>query len=83
MASTKGIFPPLFVWMVGHSGEDLAGGFQKAADLYQARASYRTETLLYSALPCAVLALGLMVVSQIEPVVAQMVSFLNAVGGTT
>jgi hypothetical protein len=44
-------FPPLFLWLVRQGGEDIAAGFQKAADLYQQRASYRTELLLYGALP--------------------------------
>ena len=80
MADRKSVFPPLFVWMVGHSGEDLAAGFAQASDLYQSRANYRSDMLLYSALPCAVLALGLMILSQIQPVVAQMVSFLQSIG---
>ena len=77
MAAGSGLFPPLFVWMVGHAGEDLSAGFAQASDLYQSRATYRTEMLLYSALPCAVLALGLMVLSQVTPVVAQFVNFLK------
>ena len=42
-----GPFPPLFLWVVQKSGEDIAGGFQKAAEIYQARASYRIELALY------------------------------------
>jgi type II secretory pathway component PulF len=80
MAAGGRIFPPLFVWMVGQSGEDLPAGFQRAAEIYQARASYRVETLLYSALPCAVLALGLVIVSQIYPVVSAFIFFMNTIG---
>ena len=43
MASGGRIFPPLFIWTVSQSHEDLPAGFQRAAELYQARASYRTE----------------------------------------
>jgi type II secretory pathway component PulF len=68
--------------MVGQSGEDLAAGFQRAAEIYQARASYRVETLLYSALPCSVLALGLVIVSQIQPVLAAFIQFMNSIGET-
>ena len=50
--------------------EDLTAGFQRAAEIYQSRASYRTELLLYSALPCSVLALGMVIMSQIQPVLA-------------
>ena len=58
MAEGGRIFPPLFVWTVAQSHEDLPAGFQRASEIYQARASYRTELLLYSALPCSVLASG-------------------------
>ena len=58
MAADGKVFPPLFVWMVVQSGEDLPAGFQRAAEIYQSRASYRAETLLYSALPCSVLGAG-------------------------
>jgi type II secretory pathway component PulF len=80
MAEGGQVFPPLFVWMVGHSGEDLPAGFQRAAEIYQSRSHYRTETLLYSALPCSVLALGLVIVSQVQPVLAAFVSFMNMIG---
>jgi type II secretory pathway component PulF len=80
MASGGRAFPPLFVWMVGQSGEDLPAGFQRAADIYQARASYRIETLLYSALPCSVLLLGLMIFTQVRPVLVMFISFMNAIG---
>ena len=74
------LFPPLFVWMVSQSGEDLASGFQRASEIYQSRASYRSEVLLYSALPCSVLALGLVILSQIYPVLGVFVSMMNSIG---
>lgn len=80
IASGGKIFPPLFVWMVGNAGEDLEAGFQRAAEIYQARASYRAELLLYSALPCSVLALGLMIVAQMKPVLASFALFIRSLG---
>lgn len=80
MTSGGRILPPLFIWTVSQSHEDLPAGFQRAAEIYQARASYRTELFLYSALPCSVLALGLLIVSQIQPVLAVFVTFMNAIG---
>jgi len=80
MAPAGRAFPPLFIWMVAHGGEDLAAGFQRAAEIYQARASYRAELLLYSALPCSVLVLGLTIFSQIQPVFASLVAFMRAIG---
>jgi type II secretory pathway component PulF len=73
-------FPPLFVWLVGQSGDDLAGGFQKAAEIFQSRANYRRELLLYSALPCSVIALGMMIIAQAQPVFATLIQFMNMIG---
>jgi len=47
-------FPPLFLWLVQKGGEDVAAGFQKAAEIYQTRASYRIEMVLYGALPVSI-----------------------------
>jgi type IV pilus assembly protein PilC len=64
MAKDSRAFPPLFVWLVANAGEDIASGFQKAAAIYAARATHRTEMFLYAALPACVLMLGLMILSQ-------------------
>ena len=80
MASASRVFPPLFVWTIAQSGEDLTSGFQRAAELYQARALYRSELLLYSALPCSVLALAAMIIVQILPVAGTLTSFLSWIG---
>jgi type IV pilus assembly protein PilC len=77
MAAGGRIFPPLFVWTVAQSHEDLPAGFQRAAEIYQARATYRTELLLYSALPCSVLALGAVIISQMQPVLAVFITFTD------
>ncbi|MEP6663308.1 MAG: type II secretion system F family protein [Verrucomicrobiota bacterium] len=58
-------FPPLFGWIVTNAGEDLAAGFQRAANLYQARAFYRTEVALYSVLPVSILFIGALVLFQV------------------
>ena len=79
--SSQRIFPPLFIWTVAQSGEDLKSGFDRAAELYHSRAAYRVEMLLYSALPCAILALGAMILSQVQPVVAAISSFLSSLSG--
>ena len=71
-------FPPLFRWMVAQSGEDLGTGFQRVAEAYLARAAYRSDLMLYSALPCAVLGLGLMIILQIQPVITVIVAFINS-----
>jgi type IV pilus assembly protein PilC len=80
MAEGGKLFPPLFVWTVSQSHEDLTAGFQSAAEIYQSRATYRMELLLYSALPCSVLALGLVIISQIQPVISFFNSFMQSIG---
>jgi type II secretory pathway component PulF len=81
IAGSSRTFPPLFVWTVAQSGEDLSAGFQRAAELYQSRAIYRSELLLYSVLPCSVLLLAIMILSQIQPVFAALIAFIQAIGG--
>jgi general secretion pathway protein F len=80
MAPPGPAFPPLFVWLVARGGDDLGAGFQKAAEIFQARAAHRAELLLYSALPCSILALGVMIIIQVQPVFAVLIRFLNMIG---
>lgn len=68
LAAGGRIVPPLFVWLVAGSGEDWASGFRQAAKIYFDRARHRVEMLLYAALPVSVLALGLLIVTQVLPV---------------
>ncbi len=80
LAAGGAVVPPLFVWLVAQSGEDLATGFGRAAEIYQARSAHRVEMMLYGALPAAVLALGLMIVVQIFPIARLMGLVLNRLG---
>jgi type II secretory pathway component PulF len=73
-------FPPLFVWLVAQGGEDLAAGLRRAAEVYVARAVYRTDLLLYLALPVSVLTLGLMIIFQFAPILRQMIVLLDMLG---
>jgi type II secretory pathway component PulF len=68
IAAGSNVFPPMFVWLVAGAGEDLAAGFERAARVYQARSAYRTNVLLYAALPVSLLFLGLIILSQIYPI---------------
>jgi type II secretory pathway component PulF len=77
-------FPPMFLWLVRKGGEDIAAGFQKAAEIYQSRASYKIELLLYGVLPVSVLFLGQMVIWQVLPLfhaLATLMGFLGDMGG--
>jgi type II secretory pathway component PulF len=84
VAAQSRLFPPLFIWLVANAGDDLAAGFRRAAELYEARAAYRTELGLYAALPVSVLFLGALILSQGLVLVSGFLVFvqlLNAVGG--
>ena len=75
-------FPPLFLWLVQKGGENVAAGFQKAAEIYQARASYRIEMALYGALPISILLLGQMVLWQAAPLLHSLISMMNMLGNS-
>lgn len=64
VAGVNRMIPPLFVWVVASAGENLTAGFNRAAEIYHARAIYRTEVALFSVLPVASLFLGVIVISQ-------------------
>ncbi len=63
-------FPPLFIWLVAGAGENLAGGFRRAAEVYHARAMHRAEMILNAALPISILVLGGIILIQIVPLAA-------------
>jgi type II secretory pathway component PulF len=67
VAAGSKVFPPMFVWLVAGAGEDVASGFERAARVYKARSAYRTNVLLYAALPVSLLFIGLIILSQIYP----------------
>jgi len=80
LASPSPAFPPLFIWLVSRAGEDLATGFQRASDIYQSRASYRAEVMLYSALPVSMLAIGIVIVTEVQPVIQILAQFMRSIG---
>jgi len=75
-------FPPLFLWLVRKGGEDIAAGFQHAAEVYQARAGYRIDMALYGALPVSILLLGQMIFWQVAPLLKSMIGIMNMLGDT-
>jgi type IV pilus assembly protein PilC len=72
--------PPMFLWLVHKGGEDLTAGFQKAAEIYHSRASYKIELLLYGALPISILLLGQVVLWQVAPIFRTLVLLMNSLG---
>jgi type II secretory pathway component PulF len=84
VAAVNRIIPPLFVWIVAGAGEDLAAGFNRAAEIYHSRAMYRTEVALYSVLPIASLFLGVIVLSQAFLVISMflpLIAMMNGLSG--
>jgi len=81
VAANNLVFPPLFVWLAANAGDDLAGGFKRAAEIYEARAAYRTELGLYAALPVAVLFLGAIILSEAYLLVSGFLVFVQLLGG--
>ena len=74
------LFPPLFVWLVAASGEDLVGGLRQAARVYYERAVQRVDGLLYAALPVSVLVLALLILGQMAPILRVFGSFMEVLG---
>ncbi len=81
VAAVNRMIPPLFVWVVTSAGEDLAAGFNRAAEIYQSRALYRTEVALYSVLPVASLFLGAIVLSQAFLVISMFLPLIAMING--
>jgi type II secretory pathway component PulF len=80
VAAGAKIFPPMFVWIVAGAGENLAAGFERAARVYHDRAAYRSNVLLYAALPASLLFLGLVILAQMFPL-AQLIYQLPSLLG--
>lgn len=76
IAAGNKLVPPLFVWIVASAGEDVAAGLHRAAEIYHARALYRTEVALFSVLPVASLFLGAVVISQAFLVISMFLPFI-------
>jgi type II secretory pathway component PulF len=75
------VFPPLFRWVVAQGGDDLATGFQRASEIYQARSANKIDVLLYAALPIAVMFVAGVIVGQMYPVIKTLKGVLDALGG--
>jgi type II secretory pathway component PulF len=74
------VFPPLFRWLVAQGGDDLATGFQRASEIYQARSTQKIDVLLYAALPMAVMFVAGVIVGQMYPVLRTMQQVLDQLG---
>lgn len=73
-------FPPLFRVLLVEAGDDLARGFARAAEAYQARATARAEMLLHAALPVAVLVLGGLILTQLCGPFSALIRLMDSLG---
>lgn len=80
MVPRGSLVPPLWVWVVANSGDDLARGFRRAADLYESRARYRYELCLYAVLPVSVLVLGGVVLGQVYFMITMAMRLMDHIG---
>ena len=75
---------PLFVWLVASAGENWAEGFRRAAEIYDGRAKYRLDLVLYAALPVSILLVAAIIFSEMLPLVkgfSQLMGMFNDVSG--
>ncbi len=70
--------PPLFVWLVAGAGENLALGFRRAAEAYDARARFRIDLALYAALPVSMLLLAAIIGLEMAPIIKSFISTMNS-----
>jgi type IV pilus assembly protein PilC len=80
-ATANRVFPPLFLWLVASAGEEVATGFQRAAEIYRARASHQIEMMLYAALPVAVVLLGSLILIEVRGAVLPLVRMISMLSG--
>lgn len=74
------VFPPLFRWLVAQGGEDLKAGFRRAAEIFDRRALFRVEMMLYAALPVSILAVGLLITAEVVCAFRPLIQMLDALG---
>ena len=74
------VFPPLFRWLVAQGGEDMAMGFQRASEIYQARSTHKIDLILYAGLPMAIMLVAAVIVGQMYPVLIALKSAMSQLG---
>ncbi len=73
-------FPPMFIWMVGSGREDLADGFNRAAESYHVQAVHQVEMLLYVVFPMTIVFLGMMILCQVYSYTWIIFRLINTLG---
>jgi type II secretory pathway component PulF len=74
------VFPGMFVWLVDNARENLAQGFERATEVYQNRAVYRSDVMLYAALPVAVIVLGTLICGQLYSMSLILARVISSIG---
>ena len=73
-------FPPLFTWVLNSGDEDLAEGFERAAEIYHTRAMNRADISLCYLWPLSILTIGIMMGSQVIISYLPMVRMMDRLG---
>jgi type II secretory pathway component PulF len=74
-------FPQLFTWVLNSGGENLAEGFERAAEIYHTRAMNRADISLCYFWPLSILAIGCLVGSQVTISFLPLVRMMDSLGG--
>jgi type II secretory pathway component PulF len=69
LSTNSKVVPPLFFWLVAGQGEDFELGLTQAAQMYYDRAIYRSEIFLQTVLPVSILALGVVITTQLTAMI--------------
>ncbi len=73
--------PALLAWFMRTAGDDLAAGFQRAAEFYRRRSHHHLDLLLHGALPLLLVLLGMVVTSQVFVIFRMLVPMIDQLGG--
>ena len=74
------VFPPEFIWMLGNSEDNLAGGFDRVAELFYEREQQRVRHFLSGFVPMATVVLGTVIIMQLIPIMQGAVIMMDKLG---
>ncbi len=79
-AKPSGLFPPLCLWILECSGENLKEGFKSVASYYGNRARSTADVMLYAVLPGSLMVLGGLIMWQLQSAMGPLIHLLKQLG---
>lgn len=73
-------FPGLFRWLVSCGGEDVATGFQIAANFFRERAKHRLEIIVYAITPVGLVMLAVCSAIVVLPLILNLTKIMESLG---